>query len=99
MSKKDKVAAIGGFTFPAMVRQVEGFLLGARYSKPEIQLNRSYINTFDDAVKAKVAAQAQIDSGVDVIVLAQLIKQRGGFSWRPRTPERTPLLITLISQR
>jgi basic membrane protein A and related proteins len=79
MSKKDKVAAIGGFTFPAMVRQVEGFLLGARYSKPEIQLNRSYINTFDDAVKAKEAAQAQIDSGVDVIYGATDQAARGIF--------------------
>jgi basic membrane protein A and related proteins len=79
MSKKDKVAAIGGFTFPAMVRQVEGFLLGARYAKPEIQLNRSYINTFDDAVKAKEAAQAQIDGGVDVIYGATDQAARGIF--------------------
>jgi basic membrane protein A and related proteins len=79
MTKKDKVAAIGGFTFPAMVRQVEGYLLGARYSKSEIKLSRTYINTFDDAVKAKEAAQAQIDNGVDVIYGATDQAARGVF--------------------
>jgi basic membrane protein A len=80
MSKTGKVAAIGGFTFPAMVRQVEGFLLGARYANPNVKLYQTYINTFDDAVKAKEAAQAQIDSGIDVIYGATDQAARGIFT-------------------
>ena len=79
-SKSNKIASIGGFTFPAMVRQVEGFLLGARYANQNAKLGRTYINTFDDAVKAKEAAQAQIDEGVDVIYGATDQAARGIFA-------------------
>jgi basic membrane protein A and related proteins len=80
MSKSGKIAAIGGYTFPAMVRQVEGFLLGARYANPKVKLYQTYINSFDDAGKAREAAQAQIDGGVDVIYGATDQAARGIFA-------------------
>jgi basic membrane protein A len=62
------------------VRQVEGFMLGARYANPNIQTYQSYINSWDDVGKAKEAAQAQIDSGADVILGATDQASRGIFS-------------------
>jgi basic membrane lipoprotein Med (substrate-binding protein (PBP1-ABC) superfamily) len=79
VSKSGRVGAIGGFDFPALARQVEGFRLGARYAKPTIKSFGVYINSWEDAGKAKEAAQAQIDSGADVIFAATDQAARGVF--------------------
>jgi basic membrane protein A len=80
VSKKARVGAIGGFDFPALARQVEGFRLGARYANPKIRSYATYINSWEDAGKAKEAAQAQIDSGADVIFAATDQAARGAFT-------------------
>ena len=80
MSKSGTVAAIGGFAFPALARQMEGFMLGARYANPKTKILSTYINSFDDATKAKEAAQAQIDSGADVLFAATDQAARGVFA-------------------
>jgi basic membrane protein A len=80
VSKSGRVGAIGGFDFPALARQVEGFRLGARYANPKIRSFATYINSWEDAGKAKEAAQAQIDSGADVIFAATDQAARGAFT-------------------
>jgi basic membrane protein A len=80
MSKSGRVGAVGGFDFPALVRQVEGFRLGARYANPKMKSFATYINSWEDAGKAKEAAQAQIDSGADVIFTATDQAARGAFT-------------------
>jgi basic membrane protein A len=80
MSKTGTVSEIGGQPFPALARQMEGFLLGARYANPKIKELSTYTNSFDDAGKAKEAAQAQIDSGSDVVFAATDQAARGVFS-------------------
>lgn len=77
---KGHVGAVGAFEFPAIVRQIEGFRLGARYANPNIKSYATYINSWDDAGKAKEAAQAQIDSGADVIFAATDQAARGAFT-------------------
>jgi basic membrane protein A len=77
---KGRVGAIGGFAFPALARQMEGFRLGARYANPNIKSFATYINSWEDAGKAKEAAQAQIDSGADVIFTATDQAARGAFT-------------------
>jgi basic membrane protein A len=80
MSKNGRVGVIGGFDFPALVRQVEGFRLGARFANPKMKSYATYINSWDDAGKAKEAAQAQIDSGADVVFTATDQAARGAFT-------------------
>src|ERR1700722_1633696 len=80
ISKSGTVSEIGGEAFPALARQMEGFLLGARYANPNIKTLSTYTNSFDDAGKAKEAAQAQIDSGSDVLFAATDQAARGVFS-------------------
>jgi basic membrane protein A len=80
VSKSGRVGAIGGFDFPALARQVEGFRHGARYANPKLRSFGVYINSWDDAGKAKEAAQAQIDSGADVIFTATDQAARGAFT-------------------
>lgn len=80
MSKSGAIGEIGAFTFPALVRQMEGFKLGVRYTNPKIKILSAYINSFDDAGKAKEAAQAQLDSGADLLFAATDQAARGIFS-------------------
>jgi len=80
VSKSGKVGVIGAFDFPVLTRQVEGFRLGARYGRPNDKSLVTYINSWDDAGKAKEAARAQIDAGADVVFTATDQAARGVFA-------------------
>jgi basic membrane protein A and related proteins len=79
-TKAGRVAAIASFDFPAMSRQVEGFLLGVRYANDQVKYSRTYIGTWDDAAKAKEAALAAVDAGADVMLADTDQAARGAFS-------------------
>jgi basic membrane protein A and related proteins len=70
MTKTNKLGTIGGFDFPALTSEMEGFVLGARYINPDITFQRTYINSWTDTGKAKAAAEAQQSRGVDIIFSA-----------------------------
>lgn len=80
ISKTGAVGTIGGFDFPVLTRQTEGFRLGARYGNPKIKTLSSYINSWEDAGKAKEAAQAQFDAGADIVFAATDQAARGVFA-------------------
>jgi basic membrane lipoprotein Med (substrate-binding protein (PBP1-ABC) superfamily) len=80
ITKQKRVAAIASFDFPAMSRQVEGFILGVRYADESVKYSRTFINTWDDAAKAKEAALAAIDAGSDVLLADTDQAARGIFS-------------------
>jgi basic membrane protein A len=80
VSKSGAVGSIGAFDFPVLTRQVEGFRLGARYANPKIKTYATYINSWEDAGKAKEAARAQIDAGADVVFAATDQAARGVFA-------------------
>jgi basic membrane protein A len=67
MTKTNKIGAIGGFDFPGIVAQLEGYRQGAEYANPDVETLITYIGTFEDAAKAKEASLAQIDAGADVL--------------------------------
>ncbi len=79
-SKSGQVGSVGAFDFPVLTRQMEGFRLGARYANPKAKTLSTYINSWEDAGKAKEAAQAQIDAGADVIFAATDQAARGVFA-------------------
>jgi basic membrane protein A len=70
LTKTDKLGTIGGFDFPTLDSEMEGFALGARYVNPKATIYRTFINTWTDTGKAKAAAQAQISKGTDIIFSA-----------------------------
>lgn len=80
MSKTNAVGVVASFNFSNVTWQAEGFRLGARYANPKIKTFSTYINSFDDAGKAKEAAQAEIDSGADVIYSATDQASRGIYA-------------------
>jgi basic membrane protein A len=70
LTKTNKLGAIGGFDFPALNTEMEGFALGVKYANPKATVHRTFINTWTDTGKAKAAAQAQIAKGTDIIFSA-----------------------------
>ncbi len=80
LSKSGQVGAVGAFDFPVLTRQMEGFRLGARYGNQKTKTLSSYINSWEDAGKAKEATQAQLDAGADIVFAATDQAARGVFS-------------------
>jgi basic membrane protein A len=80
VNKSGQVGSVGAFDFPVLTRQMEGFRLGARYANPKVKTLSTYINSWEDAGKAKEAAQAQIDAGADVVFAATDQAARGVFA-------------------
>lgn len=67
MSKSGTVGAVAAMGIPEVNRLVNAFFAGARESNPGVKRKVSFIGSFFDPPKAKEAAIAQIDAGVDVI--------------------------------
>jgi hypothetical protein len=97
MSKTAAVGVVASFNFSNVTWQAEGFRLGARYANPKIKTYSTYINSFDDVGKAKEAAQAELDSGADVI-LARPTRLRAGSLRRPKPPARSRSLLIRIKR-
>jgi len=70
MTETDVVGTIGGFDFPVLTSEMEGFALGARYANPDVRVLRTYINSWTDTGKAKAAAAAQQAQKADIIFSA-----------------------------
>jgi basic membrane protein A len=70
VSKSGHVGVIGGFDFPVLDSETEGFTLGARYVNHDIKVSETFINTWTDVAMARAAAEAQIGAGADVLFSA-----------------------------
>ena len=67
MSKSNIVGAVAAMGIPEVNRLVNAFFMGAKQSNPDVKKKVTFIGSFFDPPKAKEAAIAQIDAGVDVI--------------------------------
>lgn len=67
MSKTKKVGIIGGFPIPEQISEHNGYKLGARSVNPKVKIVSVFINDWFDTAKAKEAAIAMMDGGVDVV--------------------------------
>jgi basic membrane protein A and related proteins len=70
VTKSNRLGGILSYNTLGFNRQVEGFRLGARFVNPKADVAVTYLNNAEDAAKAKEAALAQYDTGVDVILAA-----------------------------
>lgn len=67
MSKSGTVGAVAAMGIPEVNRLVNAFFAGAREVNKDVKCKVTFIGSFFDPPKAKEAAIAQIDAGVDVI--------------------------------
>lgn len=68
LSESGVVAGIGGQEMPPIVGSVEGFIQGAKYVNPDIEVLTAMTGSNDDVTQAKETALAMIDDGADVVM-------------------------------
>ncbi|SMB98754.1 nucleoside-binding protein [Thermanaeromonas toyohensis ToBE] len=70
-TKTNKIGFIGGMKIPLIEKFEAGYIAGAKYINPKIEVLSDYIGTtgeaFKDPVKGKELALSQIKNGADVI--------------------------------
>ncbi len=69
-TRTNRLGAIVSFNTLGYNRQSEGFRLGARFVNPKAETFVTFMNSAEDAAKAKEAALAQYDAGADIILAA-----------------------------
>jgi basic membrane lipoprotein Med (substrate-binding protein (PBP1-ABC) superfamily) len=67
MTKTDKIGMVGGYPIGEVNRLFHAFIAGARSVNPNIEYKVDFIGSWYDPPKAKEAAFAQLESGVDVL--------------------------------
>ena len=67
MTKTNKIGVIAGYAVPDVNRLVNAFIAGAKHVNPKVEPVVTFIESWFDPEKAKEAAKAQIDAGVDMI--------------------------------
>jgi basic membrane lipoprotein Med (substrate-binding protein (PBP1-ABC) superfamily) len=67
LTRSGKIGFIGGMELPPIKLGYEGWLQGARATRPDVVSKITYLNTFDDVAAGKEAALAMIRLGVDQI--------------------------------
>ncbi len=67
MTKSNKIGLVGGFPIPEVNRLMQAFMAGAKEINPKVEFTVTFINSWFDPPKAKEAAMAMIDRGVDVL--------------------------------
>jgi basic membrane lipoprotein Med (substrate-binding protein (PBP1-ABC) superfamily) len=89
VTKTNKIGAVAGGQFPAVVRQPEGFILGARCVNPAVTIDIQYTGSFSDVGAAQAAAQTEVSGGADVLLSAVDSAVQGLYSAAAAAPQKT----------
>ncbi len=89
-TKSNKLGVVAAFNTLGFNRQIEGFRLGSKFVNAKVELFVTYINSVEDAAKAKEAALAMFDAGADIILTATDQAATGVFR---AAEERNKLVI------
>ncbi|MBM9469298.1 BMP family lipoprotein [Nakamurella leprariae] len=89
VTQTDVIGSVAGGEFPAVVRQPEGFILGARCVNPDVTIDIQYTGSFSDVGAAQAAAQTEIAGGADVLLSAVDSAVRGLYAAAEGAPRPT----------
>ncbi|MFK5978086.1 MAG: BMP family protein [Rhizobiaceae bacterium] len=67
MTKSNKIGLVGGYPIGEVNRLFHAFINGARSVNPDVQFKVNFIGSWYDPPKAKEAAFAQVEAGVDIL--------------------------------
>ncbi len=70
MSKTKTIGFVGGMDVPVIHRFKYGFLAGAKYADPSIEILSQYAASFSDAAKGKAITNQMYKNGADVVMHA-----------------------------
>ena len=77
MTKSNTIGVVAAMPIPEVNRLANAFYAGAKEVNPKVKCKFSFIGSFFDPPKAKEAALAQIEAGVDVIYAERFGVDRG----------------------
>lgn len=66
-TESNQMGAIGSFPFPVIAGTLDAFEAAAQAIKPEIQVTKTYVNSWEDIQKGNETALAMAEAGSDVI--------------------------------
>lgn len=64
---RNVIGVIGGMDIPLINANIAGYIAGAKYVNPSVDVRYSYVGDWADPARGKELAFAQIDQGVDII--------------------------------
>jgi basic membrane protein A len=82
------VGAIVGMDIPLATRQAQGFHLGAKCVNPDVKYGEVFTGDFNDAAKAKAAAESLYGNGADILLAAVDSAVQGMFTVAEASPGR-----------
>jgi basic membrane protein A len=82
------VGAIVGMDIPLATRQAQGFHLGAKCVNPDVKYGEVFTGDFNDAAKAKAAAESLYGNGADILLAAVDSAVQGMFTVAEAAPGR-----------
>jgi basic membrane protein A len=68
MSETGKLGYIGGAETPPMVAALGGYMAGAHFVAPDVEVIHTFPGVWDDVEKGKESARAQFSAGVDFMM-------------------------------
>ncbi len=63
----DVIGVVGGMDIPLINANIAGYIAGAKYVNPNVDVRYSYVGDWGDPARGKELALAQFDQGVDII--------------------------------
>ncbi len=67
INPEKKVGVIGGMKIPLIDSNIAGYIAGAHYADPDVDVSYSYVGTWTDPAKGKELTISMIENGADVI--------------------------------
>ena len=67
INSANAIGVVGGMDIPLINAAIAGYIAGAKYVDPDIDVRYSYVGDFADPARGKELALAQFDQGVDII--------------------------------
>jgi len=103
LSENNVLGVVGPVEVGDAKLYVDGFIAGAKATKPDIQVNVNYIGSFSDVALASEAAQTHAEAGADsltgtaqMVVGAIGVAQERGIPWFGTQANQTSLAPTVV---
>jgi len=103
LSQSDIMGVVGPIETGDAKLYVDGFVLGAKATKPDLQVNVNYIGSFSDVALASEAANTHVSAGADVLTgTAQMVvgaigvAEENNVLWFGTQSNQTSLAPTIV---
>ena len=103
LSESNTIGVVGPIEVGDAKLYVDGFIAGAKATKPDVQVNVNYIGSFSDVALASEAAQTHVQAGADALTgTAQMVvgaigvAEENGVPWFGTQANQTSLAPDIV---